>query len=254
MIVQNPEDLAGLMQIGNIVGRTIVHMASHMEPGMTTKELDDIGAAFLEAQGAVSAPVTDYKYPAVTCISINEEAAHAIARADRVIQPGDLVNIDVSAIKDGYYGDSGASFPVPPVKPEIQRLCDYTRKALAAAVDAVKAGEKLWVIGKATEKVAKDGGYKIIRELGGHGIGRKLHEPPHSVPHYYTRRARQTLKAGQVMTIEPFLNTGKGKIETLDDKWTLRTIDGSISAQYEHTVVITEGKPILTTKVEGVDW
>jgi methionyl aminopeptidase len=127
MIVKNPEDLAGLVRVGNVVGRTIVYMASQMEPGMTTAELDDIGAAFLKSQGAVSAPVQDYKYPAATCISINDEAAHAIASPNRVIQPGDLVNIDVSAIMDGYYGDSGASFPVPPVKPEIQRLCDFTK-------------------------------------------------------------------------------------------------------------------------------
>jgi methionyl aminopeptidase len=254
MIVKNPEDLAGLVRVGNVVGRTIVYMASQMEPGMTTAELDDIGAAFLKSQGAVSAPVQDYKYPAVTCISINDEAAHAIASPNRVIQPGDLVNIDVSAIMDGYYGDSGASFPVPPVKPEIQRLCDFTKRALSAAIDAVSAGEKLWVIGKAAEKVAKEGGYTIIRDLGGHGVGRKLHEPPHSVPHYFTRRARQKLKAGQVLTIEPFLNTGNGKVDTLEDGWTLRTTDGSISAQYEHTVVITDGKPILTTKTEGVDW
>ncbi|MEO0563527.1 MAG: type I methionyl aminopeptidase, partial [Chloroflexota bacterium] len=200
MIVKNPEELAGLIHVGNIVGKTIVHMASHLEAGMTTADLDDIGAQFLKANGAVSAPINDYKYPAATCISINDEAAHAIASPDRVIQPGDLVNIDVSAIADGFYGDSGASFPVPPVKEEVQRLCDYTKRALAAAIDAVKAGEKLWVIGKASEKVAKEGGYKIIKELGGHGVGRKLHEPPHSVPHYYTRRARQTLKQGQVMT------------------------------------------------------
>jgi methionyl aminopeptidase len=254
MIVKNPQELAGLIRIGNIVGKTIIHMSQQMQPGMTTAELDDIGAAFLKANGAQSAPQRDYQYPAATCISINDEAAHAIASPKRVIQPGDLVNIDVSAVLDGYYGDSGASFPVPPVRPEVQRLCDYTKSALAAAIDAVRAGEKLFVIGREAEKVAKAGGYTIIRELGGHGVGRKLHEPPHSIPHYYTKRARQTLIAGQVLTIEPFLNTGKGKIETLDDKWTLRTIDGSLSAQYEHTVVITEDKPILTTKVDGVDW
>jgi methionyl aminopeptidase len=254
MIVDNPKDLAGLMKAGEVVGKTIVHMARAMEPGMTTKELDEIGAAFLKEHGAVSAPIEMYKYPAHTCISINDEAAHAIASPKRVIQPGDLVNIDVSAIVDGYIGDSGASFPVPPVTDEVQRLCDYTKRALAEAIDAVKAGERLWVIGRAAERVAKEGGYKIIRELGGHGVGRKLHEPPHSVPHYFTKRARERLKKGQVMTIEPFLNTGAGKIETLADNWTLRTIDGSLSAQYEHTIVITEGKPILTTRVEGVDW
>jgi methionyl aminopeptidase len=254
MIISSPQDLAGLIAIGDIVGKTIVHMSQQMEIGMTTAELDAVGAAFLAQHGAESAPVKTYKYPAATCISINDEAAHAIASANRVIKAGDLVNIDVSAVKDGYYGDSGASFPVPPISDEVQRLCDHTKRALQAAIDAVKANENLWVIGKAAEKVAKEGGYKIIQQLGGHGIGKKLHEPPHSIPHYYTKRARQKLKAGQVLTIEPFLNTGKGKIYTADDGWTLLTTDGSISAQYEHTVVITEGKPVLTTRVEGVTW
>ncbi|MEO1665873.1 MAG: type I methionyl aminopeptidase [Chloroflexota bacterium] len=254
MNITSPQDLAGLIAVGDVVGRTIVHMARHMEPGMTTAELDAIGADFLAEHGAESAPVKTYQYPAATCISINDEAAHAIASPDRVIRPGDLVNIDVSAVKDGYYGDSGASFPVPPVSDEVQRLCDYTKRALQAALDAVKAGENLWVIGKAAEKVAKEGGYTIIKQLGGHGIGRKLHEPPHSIPHYYTKRARGKLTNGQVLTIEPFLNTGKGKIYTAEDGWTLITTDGSLSAQYEHTVVITEGKPVLTTRVEGVTW
>jgi methionyl aminopeptidase len=254
MIVSNPAELAGLIKVGNVVGRTVVHMARHMQPGMTTAELDNIGARFLRQNGAESAPIHDYKYPAATCISINDEAAHAIASPDRVIRPGDLVNIDVSAIMDGYYGDTGASFPVPPISEEVQRLCDYTKKALAAAINAAKAGQPLWVIGKASGAVAKEGGYTIIRELGGHGVGRKLHEPPHSIPHYYTKRARGKLKVGQVLTIEPFLNAGKGEIYKADDGWSLITKDGSIAAQYEHTVVITEGKPILTTRVEGVDW
>lgn len=254
MVVNSPQDLQGLLKVGNIVGRTIVHMARAMKPGMTTAELDEIGAKFLNAQGAQSAPQKTYDYPAVTCISINDEAAHAIASPNRVIKPGDLVNIDVSAVLDGYYGDSGASFPVPPVSDDVQRLCDYTKRALQASIQAVRAGERLWAIGRAAEQVAKEGGYTIIKELGGHGIGRKLHEPPHSIPHYFTKRARQKLTAGQVLTIEPFLNTGKGKIYKADDGWTLMTTDGSLSAQYEHTVIITDNVPILTTRAEGVDW
>lgn len=254
MIAKTPQDMAALMKIGNIVAETILHMADHIKPGMSTAELDDIGAAYLRKHGARSAPIKDYKYPAATCISINDEAAHAIARPDRIIQAGDLVNIDVSAELNGYYGDSGASFPVPPISDEVQRLCDYTKRALAAALDAVRTGEPLWVIGKAAESVAKDGGYHIIRDLGGHGVGRKLHEPPHSIPHYYTKRARQKLEQGQVLTIEPFLTRGAGRIETMPDKWTLKTVDGALSAQYEHTVIITDGKPILTTRVSGTTW
>lgn len=254
MIAKTPQDLAGLAKAGNVVGRCIVHMSQQMQPGMTTAELDAIGAKFLQENGAKSAPQLTYDYPAATCISINDEAAHAIASPHRTIQPGDLVNIDVSASVNGYIGDSGASFPVPPITDEVQRLCDYTKQALQAAIEAVRAGEPLWVIGKAAERVAKKGGYTIIKELGGHGVGHSLHEQPHSIPHYFTRKARAKLKMGQVLTIEPFLNLGKGKIYTADDGWSLITTDGSLSAQYEHTVVITDGAPILTTRVEGVDW
>jgi methionyl aminopeptidase len=255
MIIQSPDELKGLLEIGKIVGQTIVHMAAQMRPGMTTAELDEIGEKYLHTHGAISAPRHDYKYPAGTCISINDEAAHAIASPNRIIKPGDLVNIDVSAIKDGYYGDSGASFPVPPVSEEAQRLCDYTKRALQAAIDAVRAGEPLSVIGRAAEAVAKEGGYNIIEDLGGHGVGRKLHEPPHRVPHVYRRALnRKKLAKNQVMTLEPFLTRGKGKIYTADDGWTLITTDGALSAQYEHTVIITDGKPILTTRVDGVTW
>jgi methionyl aminopeptidase len=132
---------------------------------------------------------------------------------------------------------------------EKQRICDFTMQALEQAIDAARGGRPINVIGKAAEAVARKGGYKIIRELGGHGVGRKLHEPPHRVPHYFEPRARQTLEPGLVLTLEPFLCAGKGKIQTEADGWTLTTIDGSLAAQYEHTVVITEDRPILVTAV-----
>ncbi|MAS32507.1 MAG: type I methionyl aminopeptidase [Anaerolineaceae bacterium] len=248
MSIDNEQDLIALMRIGRIVGLTLQHMGAALEPGMTTKELDDIGAKFLEEHGARSAPMLTYKFPGHTCISINDEAAHGIP-GDRVIQAGDLVNIDVSAELGGYYGDTGGSFAVPPVTKENQRLLDTTRAALDAATNAVRAGLPLNVIGKAIEKIARPAGYGILRELGGHGVGRSLHEPPHAIPHYFNPRARQRLNEGMVMTIEPFLTTGAIHVKTDEDGWTLRTTDGSLSAQYEHTVIITKGKPILVTAV-----
>lgn len=248
MSIDNDRDIRALMKIGRIVTLTMRHMAESLEPGITTKALDEIGAAFLASHGARSAPILTYDYPGHTCISINDEAAHGVP-GDRVVQPGDLVNIDVSAELDGYFADTGGSYPVPPVTPEKQRLLDTTKKALDAAIDAVRAGEPINVIGKAVESVARPAGYKIIRELGGHGIGRKLHEPPHAVPHHYVRRNRFKLREGMVLTLEPFLTTGAIHVDTDPDGWTLRTTDGSLSAQYEHTVIITKGKPILVTAV-----
>ncbi len=249
MSIEGEHDLVGLLRIGRIVGLTLKHMQAALRPGMTTAELDAVGAAFLREHGARSAPILAYNYPAHTCISINDEAAHAVP-GPRVIQPGDLVNIDVSAELDGYWADTGASIPVPPVDPAKQRLCDYTLEALQAAVGAARGGQPMHAIGRAVEAVARRGGYQVIRELGGHGVGRHLHEHPRSIPHYFERRAARKLVPGMVITLEPFLTTGAIHVKTDPDGWTLRTTDGSLAAQFEHTVIITDGAPILVTAVE----
>ncbi|MBZ0302154.1 MAG: type I methionyl aminopeptidase [Anaerolineae bacterium] len=248
MSIENEQDLIALMRIGRIVGLTLQHMGAAVQPGMTTAELDAIGAEFMAQHGARSAPILAYKFPGHTCISLNDEAAHGIP-GDREIQPGDLVNIDVSAELDGYFADTGGSFAVPPVTSENQRLLATARKALDAATNAVRSGLPLNVIGKAVEKVARPAGYGILRELGGHGVGRSLHEKPHAIPHYFNPRARERLTEGMVLTIEPFLTTGATHVKTDEDGWTLRTVDGSLSAQYEHTLIITKGKPVLVTAV-----
>jgi methionyl aminopeptidase len=248
MSIESEKDLVGLLHIGRIVGLTLKAMQDALQPGISTRELNEIGERFFKQYGAHSAPQITYKFPAATCISINDEAAHGIP-GDRVVQPGDLVNIDVSLEKDGYFADTGATFPVPPVTPENQRLCDFTRAALERALESVSAGKPINVIGKAVEQEARRGGYNIIRELGGHGIGRKLHEEPRNVPNYFTKRAKQPLTDGLVMTIEPFLTPGQGRVVTQKDGWTLKTPHGALSAQYEHTIIITKDKPILVTAV-----
>ncbi len=247
MTVENDKDLLGMMAIGRICGEALLHMAEHLEAGMTTAELDAIGAEFLDEHGAVSAPITAYKFPGHTCISINDEAAHGIP-GDRVIQPGDLVNIDVSAVKDGYWGDTGRSFPMPPVSPEIEKLVLSTEKALEIAIEHSKAGVPVNKIGREVERFARRQGYYVIEELGGHGVGRHIHEKP-SIPNFYNRRNRDRLKEGMVVTLEPFLTTGARHVKTTDDGWTLKTRDGSLSAQIEHTVIITRERPILVTAV-----
>ncbi|QPC83975.1 type I methionyl aminopeptidase [Phototrophicus methaneseepsis] len=249
MVVRNQRDLEGLMRIGQICGLTLQHMLKHVEPGITTHELDRIGEEFLKKHNAASAPITAYNYPGWTCISINDEAAHGIP-GNRKVQPGDIVNVDVSAVLEGYWGDTGASIIVPPVSPRLERLTEWTRKALNAGIAAAKEGDPVYEIGRAVHQVAREGGYTIIKELGGHGVGLNIHEGP-TVHNFMNRRAKQKMVDGLVITIEPFLNLGKGKIYTEDDGWTLRTRDGSISCQYEHTVIINGNDPILATKVEG---
>lgn len=247
MSIDSERDLRGLLAIGRIVGETLQVMIRALEPGMTTRDLDYIGETYLKKHGAQSAPRLAYNFPGGTCISINEEIAHGIP-GDRIIQPGDLVNIDVSAEMGGYIADTGASIPVPPVPPEIDKLCSHTRRALDRAISAAQEGNRINAVGRVVQDEAQKGGFNIIRELSGHGVGRKIHEKP-SVPNYFTNRAKDKLTDGLVITLEPFLTFGAGKIFTDDDGWTIKTADGKRSAQYEHTIIINGDKPILVTAV-----
>ena len=247
MSIESANDIAGLLRIGRIVGLAIRAMHDALEPGISTAELDAIGARFLRENGARSAPQLAYKFPGATCISVNDEVAHGIP-GDRVIEPGDIVNIDVSAELDGYFADSGETFAVAPVKPETERLLERARRALARAIDAAQAGNRINAIGRAVQREAERNGYHVIRDLSGHGVGRRIHEKP-SVPNYFSQRANDRLSEGLVITLEPFLTTGTGRIYTADDGWTIKTMDGKPFAQFEHTIIITKDKPILVTAV-----
>jgi methionyl aminopeptidase len=246
MTIYTDDQLQALLRIGRIVATTLKIMQDAVRPGITTEELNAIGAKYLYKQGASAAPIADYDFPAETCISINEEAAHGIP-GPRVVRPGDLVNIDVSAELGGVYADTGGTVMVPTVSRDAERLVQHTQAALDAALNAVTAGKPLSVIGQAIEGIARRGGYNIIRELGGHGVGYSLHEDPRNVPNFHTRQAREQLRNGMVLTIEPFLTRGAGHIYEESDGWTLRTTHHTLACQFEHTIVITRGKPILVT-------
>ncbi len=250
MTIENDNDLKHLRVIGRIVFETMMLMKKHLKVGVSTRELDRIGAEHLTKYGAKSAPILMYDFPGHTCISINNEAAHGIP-SDRKIEAGDVVNIDVSAELNGYFGDTGATFLVPPVAPRIEYLCQVTRKALKAGMGAARAGAKVNQIGNAIERTAKEAGFKTIKDLGSHGIGRSLHEDPHFIPNFFDKTDTRTLKDGQVITIEPFLSTGSESTTTADDGWTLLTGEDNYSAQYEYTMVITKSKPIVLTTMKG---
>ena len=250
MRIESENDLRGIKRIGEICGLTLKRMLDRAEPGMSTRDLDDIGRDYLGKLGAVSAPIRAYGFPGYTCISLNDEAAHGIPRKDRFIKAGDMLNVDVSAVLEGYWGDTGATIIIPPARPAQIKLCDTTRRALDLAIGMARPGQRTNGIGRAVERYARKYGYRTLRQLGGHGVGRHIHEAP-SLPNYYNKRLKDKLADGMVVTIEPFLNTGRGRIETADDGWTLRTVDGSLSAQYEHTVIINGGAPLLVTAVEG---
>jgi len=249
MTIENENDLKKLRLIGHIVFETLMIMKKHLRVGISTAELDQIGQQNLEKYGARSAPILMYDFPGHTCISINNEAAHGIP-SDRRIEPGDVVNIDVSAELDSYFGDTGATFPVAPVTPRIEYLCQVTKKSLKAAMKAARAGARVNQIGLAIEKTATQAGFKTIKDLGSHGIGKSLHEEPHFIANFHDKNDQRTLKEGQVITIEPFLSTGSESTTTADDGWTLLTEEGNYSAQYEYTMVITKDQPIVLTNRE----
>ncbi len=250
MNIESDRDLRGMKRIGQICGLTLKLMLDSVEPGMSTRDLDDIGRDFLRSAGALSAPVQAYEFPGYTCISLNDEAAHGIPRKDRFIQAGDLLNVDVSAALEGYWGDTGATIIVPPASADLARLCQVTRNALRLAIEMAGPGQRARAIGRAVEKYVKRRGYRTVRELGGHGVGRHIHEAP-SIPNFNNRRNRDVLRDGMVLTLEPFVNAGRGRVEKAEDGWTLRTVDGSVTAQYEHTVIINGDAPILVTAVDG---
>ena len=246
MTIENDQQLQKLRIIGRIVANVLRDMQNAAEPGMTTAELDAIGAQLLERQGAQSAPQLAYGFPGATCISVNDEVAHGVP-GERVLQPGDVVNVDVSAEKDGFFADTGGSFVIPPISNEKRRLCFATREALNNAINVARAGRPLNRIGKAIEQTAKNKGFKVIRNLCSHGVGSALHEEPEEIYGYYEPLDARVLHEGLVITIEPFLSDRNREVVDSGDGWTLVGKPGSISAQYEHTMVITRGKPLLLT-------
>jgi methionyl aminopeptidase len=246
MSIEGEKDILGLKRIGGIVARALRLMRESTVPGMTTRELDEIGARYLREHGARSAPQLTYNFPGATCISLNHEVAHGIPGSRR-IEAGDLINVDVSAELGGYFADTGGSYVVPPVAVDLQRLCDATEGALAAGVAVVRAGQPLNAIGRAVEAYARAQGYTLIRNLCSHGVGRALHEEPKEIPTYYDPRDRRMLTEGLVITIEPFLSNGAQSVFEAHDGWTLKTTQRYRSAQFEHTMIVTNGDPIIVT-------
>ena len=253
MIITSDSQLQGLRRVGQVVARVLTAMRAHARPGMSTLELDEFGGRLLQAAGAESAPRLCYDFPGHTCISINEEAAHGIP-GERLMQVGDLVNIDVSAMLDGYFADTGGSFVLSPdacpdAQPHVllkERLCAAALLARDVGVAAARAGERLNRIGRRIEHSSRGSGFRNVRNLCGHGVGAALHEEP-AMRNYFDERDTDPLPSGQVITIEPFLSTNVSRVRELADGWTLAGRPSSLFAQFEHTLVVTEGQPIIVT-------
>jgi methionyl aminopeptidase len=247
MSINSPEQFEKLRACGMIVGKALRAMAAEVRAGITTAELCEIGSRVIAAHGARSSPPMVYGVPGDVCICVNDEVVHGIP-GDRVIQPGDLVKLDLTAEKDGYHTDSALSIEVAPPSPngKARELAHCAERAFRQALGAARAGNRTKDIGRTIEREVRRRGFHVVRELGGHGIGRTIHELP-SVPNYADFSAQHKLTEGLVITIEPIIAAGTGNVSLDKDGWTYRTADGSLSAHYEHTIVITRGKAVLLT-------
>src|SRR5580700_2645324 len=245
MTIDSQEEHDALVRVGRVVAEARQAMMGAVCPGITTGELDAVGREVFRRHGARSAPRVTYRFPGSTCISVNDEAAHGIPSLKRQLRDGDLVNLDVSAELDGYFSDTGISVAVGEVSPLASRLLEATKLAQRDAMDAAQPGARLRDLGRAVQRRARRHGFRVIENLNGHGIGRGLHEPP-SVPSVDDGQ-KMVLREGLVLAIEPFLSISADHVVDDEDGWTLRTADGSLVAQFEHSIVVTTEGPLVLT-------
>ena len=219
-----------------------------VKPGITTYEIDQIAYRYIKKQGAEPNFLNLYGFPATACISINDEVIHGIPSKKRVLQEGDIVSIDLGAKIDGYNGDNAATFAVGKISEEAKRLCDTTRESLYKGIEQAVAGNRIGDIAYAVQSYCEERGFSVVREYTGHGVGTKLHEDP-SVPNYGTPGRGQRLLPGMTIAIDPMINMGKKEVRQLSDGWTVKTLDGKLSAHFEHTIAVTSNGPLILTQV-----
>ena len=219
-----------------------------VKPGITTYEIDRIAYNYIKKQGAEPNFLNYNGFPATACISINDEVIHGIPSKKRVLKEGDIVSIDLGAKVNGYNGDNAATFAVGNITENAKRLCDTTKESLYKAIEQAVAGNRIGDIGFTVQSYCEERGFSVVREYTGHGIGTHLHEDP-SVPNYGTAGRGQRLLPGMIIAIEPMINEGSKAVKCLPDGWTVKTLDGKLSAHFEHTVAIAKGEPIILTKL-----
>lgn len=247
--VKSSKELDRMQEAGRVTGEVLRVLRESIAPGMTTREMDAIAEREIRARGAVPAFKGYRGFPATLCISLNEEIVHGIP-GERVIRVGDVVGMDLGAIVDGLYGDSAVTVAVGDVSEGIRAQMETGRAALFAGIAQARAGNRVGDVSHAVEQeILRRGRYGIVREYVGHGIGTQLHEEP-SVPNFGPGGHGPLLRPGMAIAIEPMVNFGGDGTTVLDDDWTVVTVDGSVSVHYEHTVIVTEGAPIITTKVD----
>lgn len=252
MSITKESELIGMKKVSDVVAYTLREMKNSARPGISTKQLDDFGAEILNDFGANSAPYKTYKFPGCTCISVDNEFCHGIPSTKRILKEGDLINIDVSAELDGFWSDNGASFVLGEDIHKHQRLVNASKEILKSAIYSIKDGVKISDIGHLIEVEAKNRGYYVVKNLGGHGIGRSLHEQPDQLLNYKNRNDQRRFKKNSVVAIETFISTSSKYAVEKNDGWTLVGNNGGYMAQHEHTIVITDGKPMILTEMNDI--
>jgi methionyl aminopeptidase len=252
MSITNEAELSGMKKASEAVAYALKEMRQFAKPGITTKELDEYGGQILNDMGAKSAPYLTYGFPGWTCISVNNEFCHGIPSDKRIIKEGDLINIDVSAELDGFWSDNGGSFVVGADINQHQKLVNASKEILHKAIQQIKGGVRISDIGLLIETEAKKRGYKVIKNLTGHGVGRSLHEEPHEIANFKDRFNLARFKKNSVVAIETFISTTSTIAETLPDGWTMVGNKGGFMAQHEHTIVVTDAKPIVLTEMNEI--
>jgi methionyl aminopeptidase len=245
MSIKHPRDLEGLTAIGRIVGRVLAHLSQLVRPGVSTDELDRVCEQMLNAENARATPRNVYRYPRHLMVSINDEAVHGLPGA-RVVKPGDLVSLDLTADRDGYVADAAVTVVVDGANATRRKLAACAQAAFEQGLAQARPGVSVRRIGRAVEAEVERQGFSVIRELTGHGVGRTIHEAP-TVPNFDDPSANTILIDGLVLTIEPIICAGAGRVYTAADQWTLKTFDRSPAAHFEHTIVVREEGPLILT-------
>jgi methionine aminopeptidase, type I len=245
IIAKSAAEIEVMREAGRITARALDAVSSAVRPGATTADLDAIAEDVIVKAGARPAFKGYHGFPATLCTSVNDQVVHGIP-GGRVLKEGEIVSVDCGAIVDGYYGDSARTFPVGHVSAEANRLMDVTKRSLEAGIARCRPGMRLYDVSAAVQDVAEAAGFSVVREYVGHGIGRSMHEDP-QVPNYGKAGTGPTLRTGMVLAIEPMINAGAADVRSLDDGWTVVTLDGAMSAHFEHTVAVTEDGPLVLT-------
>ena len=249
--LKTEEQIELLRSSNQLVSKTLAEMAKMIRPGITTLELDRVAEEFIRDHKAVPGFKGYNNFPNTLCTSVNDEVVHGIP-SDYILQDGDIISIDCGVVLEGYYGDSAFTFPVGEVDDEKKRLMDYTRESLEEGVKQAIAGNRVGDISWAVQNKAESGGYSVVRELVGHGLGRNLHEPP-EIPNYGKRGRGPKLKKGLVICIEPMINMGGRSVKQMKDGWTVKTADGKPSAHFEYAVAVDRNKADVLTTFKYID-